>query len=134
MHRWTAAGISRGLALLMLLVFVAHWRMVDILVRQLFVNPLGILALLTAGYVVLQVVSIVGLFRGRPWGFYAVYLMIPLTHLLLGIAFVPFVARAFPFPASAVVAAVGNATVLLLTVVAHVRYRRERDGGRRGAG
>jgi hypothetical protein len=121
--------LCRALAVLMLLVLVTHWRMVEILVRQLPVDPFGTLSLLALAFTVLLVGSIAGLFLVRPWAFACVYLMIPASTVLLGISFVPFLPRFFPAPARSVGLIAANTLVLAATVLAHVGYRRA--GGRR---
>jgi hypothetical protein len=127
-----AARISRSLAFLLVVVLAAGWRMVEIFIRQLFVDPFGVLSLLTGAYLILLVGTIVGLYRVRPWGFVYAYLLIPFATYLLGISFVPFLPRLFPFPASAVVVLVSNLAFLAAVMLAHARFEAGRTGNSRG--
>lgn len=90
----TAARVmSRVLAVLLIGALVPQW----ILLRMAVTNPpwttAGFMALL---FVTLTVVSVLGLLRGREWGFYGAYLLVPFGTLAHGVALVPFVTAALP--------------------------------------
>lgn len=94
MTRETAARVTaRILAALLIGVLVSQW----VLLRMAVTNPpwsaVGFMSLL---FVILTVVSVVGLLWVREWGFHSAYLLVPFSTLFHGVALVPFVTGALP--------------------------------------
>src|SRR5690606_24250549 len=106
------------------LIGVALWKWV--LIRIAFTNPpwstIGFVSLL---FVPLLVGSVVGLLKTREWGFYAVYLLFPVSTILHGVALVPWVTDALPTQQLRIWStAVLNLVFLAATILAHRMHRR----------
>ena len=129
LSRYTATQLTRALAVLLVLVLAASWIEISIWLRELPRDPLSPLSLVMTAHLLLLAGSIVGLLRLRPWGFYLVYLMIPLSTVLLSISFLPLVPRLFPFPLNSIVMSAMNLLVLVFVVSTHAKFRREAAGG-----
>lgn len=124
----TSRLLSLALVVLLIGVLVRYW----VLVQGLFVWPRGINIFMTYLAVVgvfigLLLGSIVGLVRLRAWGFYCVYLLVPVSTVLHGIPLVPFVSDLLPSPGLRIWAvSILNVAFLTTAVISHWSFLRGR--------
>src|SRR5688572_5671487 len=123
--KYTGGQLSRALAMLFVVVLLANWRLIAGWFWVLPRAPFSDLSLITAGYVGLMLGSIFGLLCDRAWAFYCIYVMIPLTTVLLAISFVPILPGLLPFPLNTIALTILNVLVLVVAAIAHARYSRE---------
>ncbi len=113
--------LNRVLLGLLLATLLVYWR----LVSGLFATERSAeLLAMTLIHLALMMLAIIGLWRQRPWGYYAVYLLVPVSTILLSISFVPFVADLLPRVSDTLALPVLNGAVLLLAAAAHSAQRR----------
>jgi hypothetical protein len=115
--------LSRGLAVLLILLLIADAPLVPMLLRSPVFSTLWAILAVHLG---LLLAAIVGLLRVRPWGFYCLYVLVPFSTILLSISFVPHLPRPFPPELRPLVLTVANVAVLLVTAAAHASHRATR--------
>lgn len=125
--------LSRALAGLLALVLMANAQLIPMLSG----SSLDSASLAIGVFLTLLVASLVGLLRVEPWGFFAAYLLVPVSTILHGIALVPFVGRLLPSPEARIWSVlVLNLAFLAAPVIAHrgvYKSRRTGDGHRHTA-
>jgi len=102
--------LTRALALLVIVAFVAHWRLVPWFLR----NPVSVGGLVFLTYLGLSIASCAGLLRFRRWGFYSLYAYVLFGMIMLSIAFIPIPLGFLPVGKGWIGMAVLNAIVLLV--------------------
>ena len=123
-----AGIVSRGLAALLVMVIVAQLELISMVLRN---PPWSMLSLMVIGFLALVVLSIAGLVRLAPWGFYAAYALVPFSTIFHGIALVPFVSRLLPTPEGRIWSVfVLNIAFLATLIIAHRGVLNARTTGR----
>lgn len=113
--------ISKCIVALTTLLLISDWRLIGLALRSFAASPgSSILLLVTfaAG-----LVSVLGLWSGRGWGFFAYYGFALAYTFLLASLLVPFIAQFLPDGARTVGVLAINALMLALAVYAHLKSR-----------
>lgn len=126
MTRGAAARVtSRILAALLIGVLVSQWLLLRVAVTN---PPWSAASFMSLVFVILTIVSEVGLLRVREWGFYSAYLLVPFSALFHGVALVPFVTGALPVLQSRIWA-VAVLNLLFFLAVAGTHWAVRTGGG-----
>lgn len=78
-------------------------------------------SLLVISFFIFSIISIVGIFLQKHWGYFAVYIFIFISSVFLGIAPIPFVTKLFPVTAATIVVILTSAVLLSFTVFLQLR-------------
>lgn len=113
--------LCKVIALLMLLTVVFHWN-----VFLIFFNyplPIGwyvIMVLMALIFVIINIISAVGLFWGKKWGFTTSYLAIVFSSLFFGTCYIPYFPHLFPREDRAYVLTLVN--LIIIVIIASLQY------------
>jgi hypothetical protein len=121
--------ITRTLVLLVLIQALIYWSTLKLIPAGLFTLG-GLIAII---WLVLTIGSVVGLLAMRAWGFYALYVLIVVSTIMLSIKFVPVPLTVLPIAQRWIGLAVVNLAVLVLAAVGHYWLRRSPAHLSRGA-
>ena len=111
--------LTRILALLVVVAFVAHWRLVPWFLR----DPVSVGGLVFLTYLVLSIASCAGLLRRRRWGFYSLHACVLFGTIMLSVSFIPIPLGFLPVRERWIGLAVLNAIVLMAGAFAQHWFR-----------
>jgi hypothetical protein len=86
-------------------------------------EPFTLLGLVISPYLALSIASLAGLLLLRPWGFYALYVLIPYSTVMLSVSFVPLPLSVLPLESRWIGLMVLNIAVLFLGAISHYYCR-----------
>lgn len=113
--------ICRVMALLILVTVIVHW---DIfLVFFHYPLPIGwyaLMAIMGLIFIVINIVSAVGLFWEKPWGFTTSYLAIVFSTLFFSACYIPYLTRLFPAQDRTYAMMLVN--VIFIIIIASLQY------------